>query len=256
MDFSLKISHLTSLSAASNGQQLGEKFIQYSFGKAELPALPQLKPMQRRRLSPFAKIALHCAYESSQQTNAAFDIIFSSRHGDLDKTSALLNDLAEKEPLSPTAFSLSVHNAVPGLFSIFTQNTAPSSAISAGKESFLMALVDAYARLNSYNCDQVLLIHADQALPEFYVEYADESQVDHAFACIVTRVEKAPKAIEKQTPNTEIIRFSTTAHSATQDNVANSTPLALNFVTWFNSSQSHCNLSSSDKLWRLSRVEQ
>ena len=48
-------------------------------------------------------------------------IVFSSRHGDLPKTSTLLADLADKNALSPTAFGLSVHNAIPSLFSILAK---------------------------------------------------------------------------------------------------------------------------------------
>ena len=156
----------------------------------DLPKLEFVSAMQRRRLTPFAKIALFAtenALKSSLNTNIEdIPIVFSSRHGDLHKTSELLGDLAEDTVLSPTAFGLSVHNAVAGLLSIIKNNTAAINAVSSGKDSFFMALVDAYARLSSGLCKKILFIHVDRALPNLYDCFRDELQIDHAVAFIVS----------------------------------------------------------------------
>ena len=78
------------------------------------PKLAFVPAMQRRRLSPFAKISLYVANQASESQIQDLPMIFSSRHGDLHKTSDLLGELALDNELSPTAFSLSVHNAVAG----------------------------------------------------------------------------------------------------------------------------------------------
>ena len=88
----------------------------------EWPKLDFVPAMQRRRLSPFAKMALLVADGTMQSYDSNMPIIFSSRHGDIHKTSDLLHCIAQDEELSPTAFGLSVHNAVPSLFSILTKN--------------------------------------------------------------------------------------------------------------------------------------
>lgn len=170
------------------------------------PKLDFVPAMQRRRLSPFAKIALFTAErataesvtaESStaekvtaeniaHQQDAQIDIVFSSRHGDLHKTSELLTALADDQDISPTAFSTSVHNAVPGLYSILKHNKQAINALSSGKDSFFYALVDAYARLKSGRCEKLLVVHADRTLPELYLQYQDEAQIDHAVAMVVS----------------------------------------------------------------------
>jgi len=44
-------------------------------------------------------------------------MVFASRHGEADRTLAILQDLAAGAEVSPTLFSMSVHNSVPGLWS-------------------------------------------------------------------------------------------------------------------------------------------
>lgn len=181
MLFSIK--NLTYLRADELTQSLAGV---YRFDKKELPLLEWVSPMQRRRLSAFTKMALYCGY------NAAVDdeniaVVFSSRHGDLHKTSTLLGDLAQSHSLSPTAFSMSVHNASAGLLSILTGNKASSNTVSAGRDSFFMAIVDAYAKLSSGMCDKVLIVHCEQALPDVYLPFKDERQVDHAMAFVMSK---------------------------------------------------------------------
>ncbi|WP_394173868.1 beta-ketoacyl synthase chain length factor [Thalassotalea litorea] len=157
----------------------------HELSKDQLPTLDWVPKIQRRRLSKFMKMALACAYEASITEDGLvkpMQSVFTSRHGDLHKTSNLLLDLSEQEPLSPTAFSLSVHNAVAGLFTIFTANADASTTISAGANTLLMGLMDAYARIKSGMAEEMLFVHCDQVLPSIYEQYKDEIQVDHALA--------------------------------------------------------------------------
>lgn len=150
--------------------------------------LSWVAPMQRRRLSQFMKMALHCMHEiEGAQTQA---INFSSRHGDLFKTSGLLDAICTDDSLSPTAFGLSVHNAALGIFSILNNNTAPMNAIACGNDSIISALIDSYARLRTQLCEQIMVCHADRALPSEYLCFADEHQVDHCIA-LALRLAKA-----------------------------------------------------------------
>lgn len=154
------------------------------------PKVNFVPAMQRRRLSPFAKMALftaeHALNSSTITSDESIPIVFASRHGDLHKTTELLIDLAKNETLSPTAFGLSVHNAVPSLYSIFKANKQEINAISAGQDSFFMGLVDAYARLKSGRCNQVLFIYSEQVLPEIYQEFNDEVPLDNSVAIVLS----------------------------------------------------------------------
>ena len=55
-------------------------------------------------------------------------LVFISRHGETPRTLDILSDLASEQPLSPTQFSLSVHNAVIGLWSILRNETSEMTA--------------------------------------------------------------------------------------------------------------------------------
>jgi hypothetical protein len=215
------------------------------------PKLDFVPAMQRRRLSPFAKIAMYVAnktleYDISSKTN--LPIIFSSRHGDLHKTAILLENLANKEMLSPTAFALSVHNAVPSLYSILTENKAAINAIAAGKDSFFMGIVDAYVRLTTGICDEVLFIHADQNLPEIYGVYQDEQQIPHSVAMKISL---------KEIPNSHAVSclFSHRQESqgVSKDKLL-AIPAALAFSQWFDKDEKEFNYNSNSYNWCCKKI--
>jgi hypothetical protein len=148
--------------------QQGEKALT---DELTLPQLTTIPPMQRRRLSPFAKVALHCALEASGEHQANIPCVFSSRHGDLHRTTKLIENIALSKDLSPTQFGLSVHNAAAGLFSIFTGNRAPLSAISGGQSSFMQGLLDCAAKLEANNLSKILYVYCDLNVPDCYRPY-------------------------------------------------------------------------------------
>jgi hypothetical protein len=129
---------------------------------------------QRRRLPPFARDVLRCALPLLREAPAT-PIVYSSPNGDLDSTLMLLKDIARHDLLSPALFALSVHNAPAGALSQCL--TGPGDQISiAGDAATLSAgLVEAYARLAAGECASILLIHADERLPETYAALDDDA---------------------------------------------------------------------------------
>jgi hypothetical protein len=88
--------------------------------------------MLRRRAGFLSKMALEVAY---QCLGEQIDVptVFCSRHGEAARSVDLLLDLAKGEPLSPTSFGLSVHNATGGLFSIARRDHANALPSPLGK---------------------------------------------------------------------------------------------------------------------------
>ena len=244
MEFTVNIKKIAYVNARNN--QTGDKQV-HQFDKSELPSLSALKPMQRRRLSPYAKLAMHCALEVTENENNQLMSVFSSRHGDLHKTSDMLGDISAGEALSPTAFSLSVHNAVSGLFTIFTQNTQPSTTISAGKNTFLMAMLEAHIRLKTGEREDILLVHCDQALPEPYLKYADEAQIDHAIALVLT------KDSSVATTSINLVQLDNKNMGVALKNKLNTElPQAIAFSQWFNQADKK-ELLLNDPYWLVTR---
>ena len=105
----------------------------------------ELSSMMRRRMTPLGRQAIELFYASIAGQNQNIPWVVSCRHGDITRRQRLLESLANNEMLSPTDFSMSVHNALLGVFSIATANKQMHTAIAGGNESFELGLLEAYA---------------------------------------------------------------------------------------------------------------
>lgn len=133
-----------------------------------LPALAQIPAMQRRRLSPVAKLALNSAIQILDGHQADY-IVWVSQYGDEAKTLNILADVLSGQTPSPTQFSTSVHNAISGLYSILCQDATPATSLAG---SWNDGLIEAYAWLKTRpEARQVLLVYYDEALPDIYIEH-------------------------------------------------------------------------------------
>lgn len=120
------------------------------------------------------------------ETHGAMPLVYVSRHGDLHRTVQLLKDLASSEPLSPTAFSLSVHNATAGLFSIQQGLTKNITAISCGDEELVPALLETLGQC-SVQEPKVMCVFCDEPPPEMYRVQVSQPGIPYALAVIVSR---------------------------------------------------------------------
>ena len=127
--------------------------------------------MARRRIDALGRMALQVAYwaqdELALEQVQAMPLVFASRWGELERSVALLQTLARNEPLSPTAFSHSVHNAIGALYSIQRGVRANLSAVAAGAYSLEAGWVEAQGLLQ-VGAAEVLLVVFDAPLPTPY----------------------------------------------------------------------------------------
>ena len=107
----------------------------------EIPDVSFVPPLQRRRLSPLQKIFFHLANFEGQPPPKR--VVFASRDGEDTLTRRTVEDFQADGTVSPNPFSSSVDNAAPGLWSVFTRNTAPYTAIAAGRETIRCGLLEA-----------------------------------------------------------------------------------------------------------------
>ncbi len=138
----------------------------------------------RRRLGRLARMALHVANQVATG-HESLPAIFASRHGELSRTVNMLHALAADEAPSPAAFSLSVHNSAAGIFSIARNDPAPSTALAAGEETLLWALLEATIRLAATPDSSILLVYADEPLPGEYQDFDTASESAHALALLL-----------------------------------------------------------------------
>lgn len=147
------------------------------------PLLRTVSPILRRRAGLLSKMALEVSYRClGPKTNVP--AIFCSRHGEASRSVDLLIDLARDSPLSPTSFSLSVHNATAGLFSIARADRASSIGVAGGKSSVEYAVIETCGLLAD-GAPEVLLVVYDCPLPKIYAEFQDCHEVPFAWAWLM-----------------------------------------------------------------------
>ncbi len=159
----------------------------YPLQSGGVPALSEMPAMMRRRVERLGRVALQAAY-TCQEGPAESPIVFASRYGDLSRSVELLTQLAQSTPLSPTSFSLSVHNAIGALYSIARGDTGGYSAVASGPETVEAAFVEACGLLAD-GAKDVLVVVYDEPIPTPWQRFAEYADFPRAFACRVRPAE-------------------------------------------------------------------
>jgi len=128
---------------------------------AAKPDVSYVEPMLRRRISSLGKMGLKVAHDCVMSSGDV-RLVFASRHGELRRTTEILQALVRGQPISPTAFSLSVLNAMAGVYGIARGDRSPAIAISAGAETLGYGLLEAYAQYTSNPAEPVLFVYAHE----------------------------------------------------------------------------------------------
>lgn len=209
---------------------------------SEVPDASAIPAMLRRRLNTLGRAA---AAEMLRHTERDADtpIVYSSRHGDIERTLSVLTELAQGEPVSPMNFSLAVHNAIPGILSIHSGITANITSIAALEESLVPVLLEA-AGLIQEGCEQVLCLLADVPLPTLYRPACQQPAAPYAMSFIVSATLGRTLALKQsdQTPK----------HNDASTNTA-ALPVALQFMEFLDSDQRIFESSHNGERWIISR---
>lgn len=136
------------------------------FNPADGPAPRQVPKSLLRRLSPLARRAFR-AIDGCIAPGEALPAVFSSSHGQIADSLALLQTLQAGEELSPAGFSLSVHNAIAGLYSMVYAHRLETVALAPGAGGAGPGFIEALGLLGEGH-QEVLLVFYDEALPDFY----------------------------------------------------------------------------------------
>ena len=153
----------------------------------EQPTCDFLPPMQRRRLSRLARMTMHVAWPLCGE-GEQLPFVFASRHGETPRTFTLLGEVAMGQPLSPTQFGLSVHNAIAGQWSILRGQHGESVAIAGEADTFEHSMVEAAALLSD-GAPAVLVVIAEEKPPAAYDGWIDDVPFSYAVALRVGGIE-------------------------------------------------------------------
>lgn len=157
--------------------------------------LPEVPAMMRRRMDPLCRAALQVAF-AAQGAEPGGPVVFASRWGEIARSVPMLEQLAAGEALSPTAFSLSVHNASSALFSMIRQDRENYVAVSAGPFTAEAGFAEALGLLAD-GAQRVTVVCFDAPLPMPLSHFADSDcePMLHAWACAITAAPAGAAAI-------------------------------------------------------------
>lgn len=158
----------------------------------------KLPMMVARRLDKGTRLALEVSLSllGDRKVDA---LVFSSRYGELPKSEKLLSIIQQDGEVSPTDFSMSVHNAAAGTLTIREKLCIPSASISSGADSFHSGLIEAYGQLYS-GAESVLLIDFENPMPPMLSASFDHKFEPFCYAvgCLLTKGEDISIDIEPQ----------------------------------------------------------
>ncbi len=209
------------------------------------PELKFIPAMVRRRFSRLSKMALQVAFDATPPEQLAdVSTVFASRHGEANACVGLLTDIARQAPLSPTAFSHSVHNTQAGLFSIAANNGRISSSIAAGRDTFCAGLIEALGICERAPARPTLLVIADELPPEIFGEFQDEIPCSYALALMIE-----PGLVR----GAHAFRIENTAAKLVPADTLPRLPQALEFLAWMLGDKRSLELSDERRCWRFER---
>lgn len=145
-------------------------------GTTAVPMARFVAPIVWRRLGLLSKIALKVAHDCLDPQHKV-RMVFASRHGELKRTTSILCGMGavEPEPVSPTAFSLSVLNAMSGISGIARKDRSATCALSAGEETLGYGLLEAFAQYEEDKTSPVLFVYADEPVDAMFHAAEDET---------------------------------------------------------------------------------
>jgi len=197
--------------------------------------------MMRRRLSPFGQHLVNAIAACAEGAPAA-RYVLSTRHGELSRALNILKDIEAETLPSPTDFSMAIHHALLGLLSIHSDNRMGHTALSAGWDSFASGLLEAAMCVAERPDQPVIVVHADEPLPEEYDAFREGD--DTSLPLIVALTIGPPTGAPGEDISLELV-----PHSAEE---APSKTAATDFLRFFlsNASDAHAVGRRSDWVWR------
>ncbi|OYQ88511.1 hypothetical protein B9T21_04245 [Wohlfahrtiimonas chitiniclastica] len=178
MQFHTDISHIEGLTA--NEPVDGAPTAPFDY-----PKTPSIPMMQARRMSLAAKLACEVFIRTLKSTKVDA-AIFLSEHGELERSFNVIKHIAQGEGVSPTDFSMSVHNTAAGLATILTQSPIEVTSIAGGKDGFIHALYEVMALQHSGH-HRIALIAFDGQVPSFYETYGATLTPAYAVAMVFSK---------------------------------------------------------------------
>lgn len=159
---------------------------------AASPALEYVSPLLKRRLSQLTRMTIEVVHQVLDAAPES-SLVFVSSGGESERQLQVDRMLIEDGGILPAPFSLSVFNASPAMATIALGMKGGYTALFPARNMFQEGLAYGAAPIMAGETESVILVFADQKLPEEYLDIADpEDRIPpYAAAFVLSSVKQA-----------------------------------------------------------------
>ena len=184
----------------------------------ESPKLEYTDPLFRRRLSQITKMTVHVIHTLLEKNCISKEtkINFISLRGEIEREFTINKSLIEDGTILPAGFSLSVFNTPVASATLAFGLKGGYTVIFPSKGNFDSALKNAVAPVLAGTEKQIILVYADEFVPDYYGDKRPEQNIPFAFAAVVSACDENSKTSSK------ISNSSDSAHIISLDSIYNS----------------------------------
>lgn len=154
----------------------------------ESPKLEYTDPLFRRRLSQITKMTVHVVHNLLDKSHVDKEtkIVFISLRGEIEREFTINKGLIEDGMILPAGFSLSVFNTPISSATLAFGLKGGYSVIYPSRNNFADAFKTAVAPVLAGTEKEIILVYADELVPDSYGNIRPKENIPCAFACIVS----------------------------------------------------------------------
>lgn len=167
----------------------------------DLSAAPKLEwtePIFRRRLSQLTKMTVQVVHDlfSDGTLDKNTKLVFLSFRGELEREFKVNKTLIQEESILPAAFSLSVFNAAIAQATIALGLKGGYTCVFPSGADFASGVLSAAAPVLAQGGDaKIVLVYADENVPDYYKDFLKGPNEPLAFAALLSS-QKTDNSVE------------------------------------------------------------
>ena len=180
----------------------------------ESPKLEYTDPLFRRRLYKITKMTVHVVHSLLEKTHVSKEtkIVFISLRGEIEREFTINKGIIEDGMILPAGFSLSVFNTPVSSATLAFGLKGGYSVLYPSKNDFSEAFKAAVAPVLAGTEKEIILVYADELVPDVYGDKRPEENIPLAFACLVSSQQKDKNIVLEDFSNVgkspvEFLRF-------------------------------------------------
>ena len=156
------------------------------------PKLEYTDPLFRRRLSQITKMTIHVVHSLLEKCKPSKEtkLVLISLRGEIEREFTINKGIIEDQMIMPAAFSLSVFNTPVSSATLAFGLKGGYSVLYPSKNDFSQAFKAAVAPVLAGTEKEIILVYADELVPEVYGDKRPEENIPLAFACLISSQKK------------------------------------------------------------------